>query len=110
MTTLTPFFIIYRAGIKLREVPISEGQTSIGRRADNQVVIDHLHVSSQHATISRLGNILFIQDAKSTFLNGQRVSRQALKHLDTIEIGPFHLIFHEYRVAEEALQQHKSSQ
>ncbi|MGR8933075.1 MAG: FHA domain-containing protein [Gammaproteobacteria bacterium] len=64
--------------------------TSIGRAADNDVVIDNAGVSGHHARIICEGDVFTLEDNNSTngvFVNGRRVTRQQLQYGD--EIGIF---------------------
>ena len=63
---------------------------TIGRQSDNTVTIDHPAVSSHHACVFRNGDQLVVEDLQSTngtFVNGRRVSRQALQHGDVLGVG-----------------------
>jgi predicted component of type VI protein secretion system len=72
-------------------VELNSGTTTIGRAADNDVVIDNPGVSALHATIvhDQVKDIFYVEDANSTngiFVNGQRTMRQQLKFGDEITI------------------------
>lgn len=63
---------------------------SIGRKADNHIVIDNQAVSSHHAIIEKQGDQLFVEDLKSlngTYLNGRAVKRSEIFNGDVIVIG-----------------------
>lgn len=71
---------------------------TIGRAADNTVVLDHDgHVSSLHAALQAYGQGWAIRDLGSTngtTVGGERlVSERALRHGDTIRIGRTLLTF-----------------
>ncbi|MBI9043234.1 MAG: FHA domain-containing protein [Anaerolineaceae bacterium] len=70
---------------------------TIGRSADNHMVIDHPSVSRYHAMIERLGSRYRLIDTHSgngIFLNGSRVDEEAwLKQGDEIKVGPLQFIF-----------------
>jgi pSer/pThr/pTyr-binding forkhead associated (FHA) protein len=84
-------------GVVTREFPLDKPQLTIGRRAGNDVRIDDVAVSGQHARIVVLPNAyldgvedIFIEDLGSTNgtrVNGQPVRRQRLSHGDMIRIG-----------------------
>ena len=65
---------------------------SIGRGAANDLVLDDRGVSRSHATISRRGSALFLDDSESsngTLLNGAILRRPArLRGGDEIRVGP----------------------
>src|SRR6188768_1094799 len=62
----------------------------IGAASDNDFQIVVPGVSRHHARIVKAGDAYFLEDAGSTngtFVNGQRVSRERLHHLDVITLG-----------------------
>ncbi|HMA33180.1 MAG TPA: FHA domain-containing protein, partial [Chloroflexia bacterium] len=71
-------------------------QITLGRAADNTVVLDHPLVSHYHALVERMGSRFHAQDLRSTngvFVNGTRIERDAwLKEGDEIRIGPYALV------------------
>ena len=71
----------------------NRAQLSIGRAADNDIRLDGLQISNHHARFARNNGNVEVEDAGSTngvYVNGQRISsRQAVKHSDVIQIGPF---------------------
>ena len=73
----------------LKEYAIGRMAT-IGRQADNTIVIDSPAVSSHHASLFNDGGLLAVEDLQSTngtFVNGVRVSRKILKHGDVVQVG-----------------------
>ena len=63
-------------GVVIREVELSKERTSIGRRPYNDVVIDNLAVSGEHAVLVRAEGVFFAEDLSSTngsYLNGKQV-------------------------------------
>jgi len=65
-------------------------RTRIGRGSDNELVLDTKHVSRYHAVLLAGPVHTTIEDLNSTngvFVNGKRVSRQALKDGDRVTIG-----------------------
>jgi len=68
---------------------------TIGRLSDNTVMIDSPAVSSHHACVFRDGGQFVVEDLQSTngtFVNGTRVSRQALQHGDVVLVGQHTLV------------------
>lgn len=65
----------------LGDLSITVGTSlSIGRSDNNDVVLASPQVSRQHAKINRIGDKLYLQDlgsANGTFINGERVSKEA---------------------------------
>src|SRR5262245_53954784 len=78
----------------LKEYPIGMMAT-IGRQADNTIVIDSPAVSSHHASVVNDGGLFAVEDLQSTngtFVNGVRVSRRILKHGDVLQVGKHRLV------------------
>lgn len=86
--------LISIGGEDAREHVLARQETTIGRKPHNDIVIDHLAVSSQHAVLRSEQGELWIEDLKSTngtYVNGQAVSRRRLAHRDVIELGKVRL-------------------
>ncbi len=80
----------------IKEIQLSDIVVTIGRKEDNDLVIDNLAVSNHHARISRHDDGFVIQDTGSTngiFLNGEKVAHHALKYGDQIMIGKHFVVF-----------------
>jgi pSer/pThr/pTyr-binding forkhead associated (FHA) protein len=74
----------------IREIPLDQDVITIGRKADNDIVIDNQAVSGYHARIKKEGHSLFIEDANSlngTYVNGQKISKGELHNGDVVLIG-----------------------
>jgi pSer/pThr/pTyr-binding forkhead associated (FHA) protein len=68
----------------------------IGRGPQNDVRIDNLTVSLRHARIEKVGDEYIIEDLGSTngtYVNGTRISRARLNHMDRIRMGRHVLFF-----------------
>ncbi len=68
-------------------------RTRIGRGTDNELVLDTKHISRYHAVLLAGPVHTSIEDLNSTngvFVNGKRVSRQALKDGDRVTVGRTH--------------------
>ena len=79
-------------GVVIKEVQITKDKTTLGRRPYNDIVIDNLAVSGEHAVLQMLGADVFIEDLNSTngtYINGKAVKKQLLAHNDTVEIGKY---------------------
>ena len=84
--------VITLDGKVLKEVVLSKDRTTLGRRPYNDVVIDNLAVSGEHAVLQMVGNDVFIEDLNSTngtYINGKAIKKQLLAHNDTVEIGKY---------------------
>ena len=83
-------------GVVIKEVQITKDKTTLGRRPYNDIVIDNLAVSGEHAVLQMLGNDVFIEDLNSTngtYINGKAIKKQLLAHNDTVEIGKYKIKF-----------------
>ncbi len=91
-----PKIIIMMDGVGSREVRLTKERTTLGRRPYNDIVIEHLAVSGEHAVFSMQSNEVVIEDLNSTngtFVNGKAVKRQLLLHGDILEIGKYKVRF-----------------
>lgn len=83
-------------GLVQQEITISKSRLTIGRRPSNDIVIDHLTVSGQHAAIDTSSNGSFVLDLGSTngtMVNGQPIKKHLLQDDDVIDIGKYKLRF-----------------
>jgi len=91
-----PKMIISIDGVVIKEVQLTKDRTTLGRRPYNDVVIDNLAVSGEHAVFQMTGADVHIEDLNSTngtYINGKAIKKQLLKHNDTIEIGKHKIKF-----------------
>jgi len=82
----------------LKEIPLSQGVTTIGRLPDNVIQVDNLAVSGHHAKIYWDKDKFVIEDNNSlngTYVNNARVNRRTLKDGDNVLIGKHILAFKE---------------
>lgn len=69
---------------------------TIGRRKDNDIVIENLAVSGHHAKIDSVGDTFVLVDLQSkngSFVNERLISTHWLKNGDVISIGKHFLVF-----------------
>ena len=81
---------------KGREYPIEQGEITIGRKADNTILLDHPTISSHHCRILRNGDACVLQDLDSTNgtrVNSRDVKESALHHKDLIQLGSIEFLF-----------------
>ncbi len=74
----------------LKTIVFDKEVISIGRHSDNDIHIDSLSVSSQHARIVKYHKKYIIEDLDSTngtFLNKKRISKEKLSDNDVLTIG-----------------------
>ena len=79
-------------GVVIKDVQITKDKTTLGRRPYNDIVIDNLAVSGEHAVLQMMGQDVFIEDLNSTngtYINGKAIKKQLLAHNDTVEIGKY---------------------
>lgn len=91
-----PKMIVSLDGIVVKDVTITKNRTTLGRRPYNDIVIDNLAVSGEHAVIQMTGGQVFLEDLNSTNgtnLNGKAVKREMLRNNDSIEIGKYKIRF-----------------
>jgi hypothetical protein len=89
--------ILSMDGLVLKEIPLSKERTTIGRKAHNDIQIDNLAVSGEHAALQLVGADVFIEDLNSTngtYINGKAVKKQMLVHNDTVEVGKYKIKYH----------------
>src|ERR1700739_2347488 len=91
-----PRLVLSLDGVVLREVNLTKDRTTIGRRSHNDLVIDNLAVSGEHAVMIMSGNDVYLEDLGSTngtTVNGQPIKKHLLQHADTVQIGKYRLRF-----------------
>jgi len=91
-----PKMIVSIDGVVIKEVQLTKERTTLGRRPYNDIVIDNLAVSGEHATLQMNGNEVFLEDLGSTngtYVNGKAVKKQQLHNGDTIEVGKYKIKF-----------------
>jgi hypothetical protein len=84
--------ILSMDGVVLQEYPLSKERMTVGRKAHNDIVIDNLAVSGEHAAIVTIQNDSFLEDLDSTngvMVNGMATKKHFLQNNDVIEIGKY---------------------
>ena len=87
-----PKMIVSIDGVVIKEVQLTKDRTSLGRRPYNDIVIDNLAVSGEHAVLQMTGNEVYLEDLNSTngtYVNGKAVKKLLLQNSDTVEIGKY---------------------
>ena len=86
--------ILSMDGLVLKEIPLSKERTTIGRKAHNDIQIDNLAVSGEHAVVVTILQDSFLEDLGSTngtVVNGQPVKKHFLQNNDVVELGKYKL-------------------
>jgi pSer/pThr/pTyr-binding forkhead associated (FHA) protein len=87
-----PKMIVSIDGVVIKEVQLTKDRTTLGRRPYNDIVIDNLAVSGEHAVMQMSGNEVYLEDLNSTngtYVNGKAAKKQLLANNDTVEIGKY---------------------
>lgn len=94
--TQAPKLILKHQGAVLKECTISKDELTIGRKPDNDLVLDDAAVSGHHARIVKIQAVYFVEDRQSTngiLVNGHKVDRKQLRDADVVTIGKHRLVF-----------------
>lgn len=86
--------ILSMDGVVLQEYALTKERMTIGRKAHNDIVIDNLAVSGEHAAIVTIQNDSFLEDLDSTngvTVNGMSTKKHFLQNNDMVEIGKYKL-------------------
>ncbi|HEY9398145.1 MAG TPA: FHA domain-containing protein [Burkholderiales bacterium] len=86
--------ILSMDGLVLKEIALTKERTTIGRKPHNDIQIDNLAVSGEHAVIVTILNDSFLEDLGSTngtSVNGQTIKKHFLQTNDVIELGKYKL-------------------
>ena len=86
--------ILSLEGSVIREVPLDKERITIGRKPQNDIPIENLAVSGEHACIVTILNDSFLEDLGSTngtLVNGNPIKKHILQNNDVIEIGKYKL-------------------
>lgn len=81
-------------GAILKEIPLTKERTTIGRKPHNDIQIDNLAISGEHAVIITIYNDSFLEDLDSTngtFVNNQSIKKHFLQTGDVITLGKYSL-------------------
>ncbi|MEP6790633.1 MAG: FHA domain-containing protein [Ramlibacter sp.] len=92
-----PQLIASVEGVEIKHVYLTRDRTSLGRKADNDIVLDNPVVSGHHCVFELHGLAdVFVEDLGSTngtFINNKRVKRHQLHDGEVIAIGNFRIQF-----------------
>ena len=88
--------ILSMDGLVLKEIPLTKERTTLGRKPHNDIQIDNLAVSGEHAVIVTILNDSFLEDLGSTngtIVNGNPIKKHFLQNNDVIELAKYKLKF-----------------
>ena len=91
-----PKMIVSIDEVVIKEVQLTKDKTTLGRRPYNDIVIDNLAVSGEHAAILMNGSEVILEDLNSTngtYVNGKAIKKQVLQSGDGIEVGKYKIKF-----------------
>ena len=77
-------------GLVLKEIPLNKERLTIGRKPHNDIQIDNLSISGEHAVVVTILNDSFLEDLNSTngtLVNGQAIKKHILRNNDIVELG-----------------------
>ena len=91
-----PKMIVSIDGVVIKEFQLTKDRTTLGRRPYNDIVIDNLAVSGEHAALQMVGGEVYLEDLNSTngsYVNGKSIKKQLLQNNDTVEVGKYKIRF-----------------
>ncbi|MBI4800902.1 MAG: FHA domain-containing protein [Elusimicrobia bacterium] len=80
----------------IKEIKLDKPVLSVGRKPDNDIVLDNQAVSGHHCKIYQAGDTYFVEDLNSTngtFVNDKKVLKAGLHNGDAVNIVKYSLIF-----------------
>jgi hypothetical protein len=97
-------FLILENGVHF---PLSKSVINIGRRDDNELMVEDPHVSRDHAQIRLVNHSFILFDMNSTggtFVNGRKIDRHTLQPGDVISVSnhPFIYVEEDHKPPENA--------
>jgi hypothetical protein len=93
-----PKLLLKAHGAVLKEIKLDKSRLTIGRKPDNDIVLDDQSASGHHVRIIQIQSVFFIEDAGSsngTFVNGKKTDRKQLVNGDQVTIGQHTLLYQE---------------
>lgn len=91
-----PKIILKFESAVIKEVPMTSSVMTIGRKPDNDLVIDHPAVSGHHCKIVLQGDTYFVEDLNSTngtLINDKKIIKAGIHHQDKIAIAKHTVVF-----------------
>ena len=91
-----PFLVIKMGKGRLQQVELQDGDWSIGRGVDCDIVLPNVSVSRQHACVRvspEGAEVVDLDSQNGVFLNGEQVNQAPLQSGDEIGIGRFGVVY-----------------
>lgn len=82
--------VLSHDGVDIKEYALSKERITIGRKPHNDIQLDNLAISAEHAMIVTIVNDSFLEDLNSTngtLVNGRQVKKHFLQDSDVIQLG-----------------------
>jgi len=89
-------FLIHKSNEETQVIKLEKEVLTLGRREDNDIILDDIFVSRRHAEVIRKGEVYIIRDQKSrygTYVNGIRITEKKLDYGDEIQLGNILITF-----------------
>ena len=80
----------------IKELLIEKPTMTVGRKPDNDIVIDNPAISGHHCQIVKKGDTYYVEDLESTngtFVNEKRIMKAGLHHNDVVGLARHSLVF-----------------
>ena len=97
-----PKLVLKSHGAVIKEILLDKPRLTIGRKPDNDIVLDDQAASGHHARVIQIQSVFFVEDAGSsngTYANGKKTDRKQLVNGDQITIGQHSLLYQEDNTA-----------
>lgn len=80
----------------IKEIALDKTSVTVGRKADNDIVIDNPAISGHHCRIALEGGTYYVEDLESTngtYVNEKRVKKSGLHNSDVVGLAKHALVF-----------------